>query len=257
MFKEQVTEVNKNKILNSNSITVNRNPNLDNYLSSKNYVVDSIGEYTIVRIIQTSQNYLKVSVGNDKYNLTKYDETQIIDTTIKKYPNTGGDLLQNWILKCNDKNHNREIENFIKSTKTNSPTGYSGATSLSPIGRSFLKFETSSNNHCKSVFVSFDWIDIIQITSITFFYNRFSSLNKDSSESMGCSESKLLLKNDTWSTWYDIPKIDRYSASSNQWMKLSLNYTVENYGIKLIYDEIDSAHADMCFSNITITHSIY
>ena len=117
MFREQVTEVNKNKILNSNSITVNRNPNLDNYLSSKNYVVDSIGEYTIVRIIQTSQNYLKVSVGNDKYNLTKYDETQIIDTTINKNPNTGGDLLQNWILKCNDKNNSGEIQNFIMSKK--------------------------------------------------------------------------------------------------------------------------------------------
>ena len=26
---------------------------------------------------------------------------------------------------------------------------------------------------------------------------------------------------------------------------------------KLIYDEIENAHADMCFSNIMITHSIF
>ena len=30
-----------------------------------------------------------------------------------------------------------------------------------------------------------------------------------------------------------------------------------NHGIKLIYDEIDSPNCDMCFSNITITHSVY
>ena len=32
-------------------------------------------------------------------------------------------------MKCNDKNNNGKIQNFIKSMKTNSPTGYSGATS--------------------------------------------------------------------------------------------------------------------------------
>ena len=38
---------------------------------------------------------------------------------------------------------------------------------------------------------------------------------------------------------------------------LNLDFTAENYGIKLIYDQIDTAHADMCFSNITIIHSVY
>ena len=27
-------------------------------------------------------------------------------------------------------------------------------------------------------------------------------------------------------------------------------------GVKLIYDQIDTPHADMCFSNITISHSV-
>ena len=35
----------------------------------------------------------------------------------------------------------------MKSTETNSPTSYSGATSLPPVGNSFMYIETSSNNH--------------------------------------------------------------------------------------------------------------
>ena len=62
-----------------------------------------------------------------------------------------------------------------------------------------------------------------------------------------------LIEDNTWSTRYNIPKNDRYSDSSTQWTKLSLSFTEENYGIKLIFDEIGTTHADMCFSIITIT----
>ena len=68
---------------------------------------------------------------------------------------------------------------------------------------------------------------------------------------------QLVLQDNTWSTRYNIPKNDRYSESPTDWTKLSLNFTEEKCGIKLIYDEIDTLHADMCFSNFTITHSIY
>ena len=202
------------------------------------------------------QNYLKISVGNNTYNLTKYDKIQIKDTTIIKSPNTGGYLLQNWVIKCNDKKNNGKIQNFIKSTKTNSPTGYSGATSLPPIGNSFMYIETSSNNHGNNVSVSFERTDIIQISNITFCYNRFSILTNDSIKSMGRFRIQLLLVDNTWSTRYNIAKNDRYSDTSTQWTKLYLNFTEENYGIKIIFDEIDSAHSDMCFSNIAITHSV-
>ena len=74
---------------------------------------------------------------------------------------------------------------------------------------------------------------------------------------MGRFRIQLLLADNTWSTSYNIPENDRYSDNSTDWTLVSLNFSVENYGIKLIYDEIDTAHADMCFSNITITHSIY
>ena len=75
-------------------------------------------------------------------------------TAIIKYPITGGDLPQNWVIKNNDKNNYGKIHLFVRSTKTNSPTNYSGATSRPPIGDSFMFIETSSNNHVKNVFVS-------------------------------------------------------------------------------------------------------
>ena len=74
---------------------------------------------------------------------------------------------------------------------------------------------------------------------------------------MGRCRIQLLLADNTWSTRYNIPKDDQYSDLSTDWTLLSLNFTVENYGIKLIYGEISSPHANMCFSNITITHSVH
>ena len=186
VFNDQDTQFDNTKSTNLHSVSVNRNPSSDPELSNKKYVDDSIGEVTIARFNQTLQNYLKVSVGNYTYNLTKYDKIQITDTTINKYPNTGGYLLQNWVTKCNDKNNHGKIQNFIKSTKTNSPTVYSGAKSLPLIGNSFMHIETSSNNHGNNVFVSSERTDIIQISNITFYYNRFSILTNDSLKSMGC-----------------------------------------------------------------------
>ena len=258
VFNDQDSEFDNNNLTILDSITVNRNPNLDNELLNKKYVDDSIREGTILRFSQTLENYLKVSVGNDTYNLTKYNKIQILDTTEIKYPNTGSDLLQKWNNKCNKKNNVSKIGDFLKSTKTNSPTGHSGATSLPPIGNSFMYIETSSNNHGhERVFVSWERTDIIQISNITFYYNRFSILTNNSKKSMGRFRIELLLEDNTWSTRYNIPKNDRYSNSSTQWTLVNLNFTIEKYGTRLIYDQIDTPHADMCFSNITITHSVY
>ena len=103
---------------------------------------------TLLKFNQTLQNYLKVSAGNKIYNLTKYDKIQITDTTVIKSPNSGGYLLQNWKRECKDKNASGKIQKFIRSTKTNSPTGDSGATSLPPIySDSFMYIETSSNKN--------------------------------------------------------------------------------------------------------------
>ena len=254
----QDNDFNGNKLRNINSITNNNNPTDDNHVSNQKYIDDSIAEGTLLRFNQTLTNYLKVSVGNDTYNLSKYNKSQIIDTTEIKYPNIGSDLLQKWNIKCNNKNNQSRLTDFIKSTKTNSPTDHSGATSLPPIGNSFMHIETSSNNHGhERVFVSWERTDIIQISNITFYYNRFSILTNESKKSMGRFRIQLSLEDNTWSTQYNVPKNDRYSDSSTQWTLVNLNFTVENYGIKLINDQIDTPHADMCFSNITMTHSVY
>ena len=173
------------------------------------------------------------------------------------FPNTGANLLQSWNINCNDKNNNGNIHTFVRSTKTNSPTGYSGATSLPLIGNSFMCIETSSNIPGINVFVSFERTDNIPISNITFYYNRFSIETNDLLKSMGRFRIQWLLDDNTWSTRYNIPRNDRYGYTSTDWTLFSLNFTEDNYGSKLIYDEIDTAHSDMCFSNITITHSVY
>ena len=165
----QDNDFDDNKLTNIDSITINRNHTSDNEVANKKYIDDELDKNTVLRFNQTLQNFLKVSVGNNTYNLTKYDRIQITDTTKIKYPITGGCFLENWIIKCSDKNKNGKIQNFIRSTKTNSPSPHSGAESLPPIGNAFMCIETSSNNHGNNVFVSWQRTDIIQITKITFY----------------------------------------------------------------------------------------
>ena len=253
----QDNDFNDKKLTNLDSVQVNRNPTSLFEVVDKNYIDDELDKNTILRFNQTLSNYLKVSVENDVCNLTKYDKIQLTDITIIKYPNSGGCLLQNWNIKCNDKNSAGKIQNFIRSTKTNSPTPDSGAMSLPPIGDNFMYIEKSSNNHGNNIFDSWETTDIIQITNITFYYNRFSILTTNSLKSMGRFRIQILLEDNTWSTQFTIAKISQYSDNSTDWTLLNLDLTVENYGINLIYDQIDTTHADMCFSNITITHSVY
>ena len=269
----QDNDFNNNNLTNINSITLNNQAVNDNQVITKAYVdqfhqenersrrdvgLDFYDESsTLVRFNQTLQNYLKVSVGNDIYNLTKYNKISITDITEIKFPNSGDALLQKWKIYCNNKNNQSRISDFIKSTKSNSPSSYSGATSLPPIGNSFLYIETSSNNHGANVFVSWERTDIIQISNITFYFNRFSILTNDNLKNMGRFRIQFLLDDNTWSTQYTIAKNTHYSNSETEWKILNLDFTKENYGIKLILDQIDTAHSDMCFSNITITHSVY
>ena len=74
---------------------------------------------------------------------------------------------------------------------------------------------------------------------------------------MGRFRIRLLLDDNTWSTQYTIDKNTQYSDSESELKLLNLDFTKENYGIKLILDQIDTTHSDMCFSNITKTHSVY
>ena len=89
----QDNDFNDNKLTNIDSITVNRNPTSDNELTNKKYIDNELDKNTILRFNQTLQNYLKVSVGNDTYNLTKYNKIQLTDTRVLKAGNNGGYLL--------------------------------------------------------------------------------------------------------------------------------------------------------------------
>ena len=74
---------------------------------------------------------------------------------------------------------------------------------------------------------------------------------------MGNVQIQLLLADNTWSTRYNKPKNDRFIDSPTQCTKLSLGFTIQIYGIKLVCDQIDTPQADMCFSNIIMKHSVY
>ena len=215
-----------NKLTNINSITVNRKPSSDNELANKKYIADELDKNTIVRFNQTPQNYLKVSVGNITYNLTKYDKTQITDTTVIKYPNTGRYLIQQWIKKCNDKNNGGKIQNFIRSSKKTTPGPDTGAKILPPIDDSFMFIETRSNNHEAMVFCSFERTDIIQMTHISFYCNRYSAENDN--RTMERFRIQLLLTDNTLSTKYIFPKNDQYTKQS-EWILVNLNFIEENY----------------------------
>ena len=147
--KIQDNDLNDDKLTNINLITFNNSPTDDSHVSNKKYIDDGLDKNTFVRFNETLENYLKVSVGNDIYNLTKYNKFHLTDITVIIAGNNGLSLLPNWRFVCNDKNISGKISNFIKSTKTKSPTGDSGSTTLPPIGSAFLYIETSSNNDGK------------------------------------------------------------------------------------------------------------
>ena len=200
----QDIDLNDNKLTNLDSITIIGNPTSDKEITNKKHVDDELDKNTILRFNQTLQNYLKISVGKYTYNLTKYNKIQLTDITFMKAGNTGVYLLPYWKIICNDKINNDKIQNFIKSTKTISSTGNSGATNLPPIGTAFMLIETSSNNFGSIfVFVSWERTDIIQMTNITFFYNRFSTSDVNL-RAKRRFRIQLLLEDNTWSAQYTI-----------------------------------------------------
>ena len=77
-------------------------------------------------------------------------------------------------------------QNFVSSTKTSSPTGSSGATSLPPIGDSFVYKETSQNiSGNENNFVSFERRVLIQTTNKTFCHNGLPKFLNDSLKIFG------------------------------------------------------------------------
>ena len=123
VFIYQDNEVDNNNLTNLDSITVNRNPSSDNEVSNEKNSYEPIGEGTLLRFFKTLENYIEVSIGNDTYNLIKYNKIQYTDTAEFKFTNKGSVLSQKWNFICNNKNNESKVGSFIKSTKINSPTG--------------------------------------------------------------------------------------------------------------------------------------
>ena len=90
---KQDNDFNDNNLSNLDSVVVNREPGSDNGLANKKYINDELDKNTFLRIIQTPENYLKASVGNDTTNLTKYDKIQVTDITIIKLGTSRSYLL--------------------------------------------------------------------------------------------------------------------------------------------------------------------
>ena len=67
-----------------------------------------------VRFNQWLEHYLKQSFGKETYNLTEDDKIQVTETTEIKFPNIGSVLIQKWNIKCNNKNMDSKVGNFIK-----------------------------------------------------------------------------------------------------------------------------------------------
>ena len=163
-------------------------------------------------------------------------------------------LLQRWILKCLKNFYSGNNITFLKSTTNTSPTAESGASSLPPIGWAFMYVVSSSNNHGSNhIMDSWQRADIVHISNIKFYYNRFSTSDQNL-QGMGRFRIQLLLEDNSWSTIYNIP--NQFSGGSTQWHLLDMDITQENNSIKFIYDQIPTALSDMCFSNIILTHFV-
>ena len=100
-----------------------------------------------------------------------------------------------------------------------------------------MYIETSSNNQRANVFFSWERTDIIQITNISIYYDRFSILTDDNLKNRVRFRIQLILEDNTWGTQYTIAKNTQYNDNSTDWTLLCLDFTVENNGIKLVYDQ--------------------
>ena len=117
--KSKDKDFNDIKLTNIDSNTVVGNPTLENNLANNIYVDDLIEDGTLLRFNQTLENYLKISVENDTYNLSRPDKIQVTDLTEKRAAFLGSDLLQIWKIMNIRKNFEGEIGNVLKPTKRN------------------------------------------------------------------------------------------------------------------------------------------
>ena len=111
-------DMNNFNIENVRFMCIKYEPQVDCHPVILSYFNKHLDESTILRLNDDSnERYLQARVGNTAYNLQIYNKAQIIDTTIIQNGNTGGYVLQNWLIECLDKKDSGKISNFIKTTQ--------------------------------------------------------------------------------------------------------------------------------------------
>ena len=103
--------------------------------------------------------------------------------------------------------------------------------------------------------VSFERIDIIHFSNISFYYNRFSSSDPNQC-AMGRFRIHLLIPHRHWSPKKAFDEKTKYGANSTDWSLINLVFMEAKYWIRRVYDQIETTHADMGFCKITITYSV-
>ena len=82
-------------------------------------------------------------------------------------------MLQQWITNYYDKNSSSILQTFEESPKASTSTTNTGATSLPPIGDSFMFVEKSGINFGQNSSGSFERTDFIQISNVSSFITAF------------------------------------------------------------------------------------
>ena len=116
-------DMNNFNIENVRFMSINQDPQVNSHPVILSYFNKHLDESSILRLNDDSnERYLQIRQGNTAYNLQIYNKTQLIDTTEIIYPNTGHDLLYKWAIICNNIHGEGKPQDFLKSTKTKSPS---------------------------------------------------------------------------------------------------------------------------------------
>ena len=134
------------------------------------------------------------------------------------------------------------MQNFVIPTESTSPTGSTAASSSHPFDESFMDIETGDNCSDQFVFNSLERTDIIQISNNTFYCYRLSA---GKSKSIGRIRNQLILLNSQLHSRSMTDKSTKHGSTSTEGSLLTLAFTEKNNGVILVYDQIDTASADM------------
>ena len=106
-------------------------------------------------------------------------------------------LLQQWNNKYNYENKRGKITSFIRSPISSTPLGSIRATSLPPVGDSFMNLETSSNLSGTNVYCSFERTNFVEISNIEFYYTKWKRSAGSVHKARGMFRVQLVLSDIT------------------------------------------------------------